>query len=37
LNRETQFEEHRSRMFALAYRMLGVRADAEEPLRNRRG
>ena len=28
----TLFERHRSRLFGLAYRMLGTRADAEDVL-----
>jgi RNA polymerase sigma-70 factor (ECF subfamily) len=30
IDRQVEFEQHRSQLFALAYRMLGTRADAED-------
>jgi len=30
MDRDAQFEEHRSALFSLAYRMMGTRADAED-------
>src|SRR5262245_2515392 len=34
MNADTGFESHRSRLFGIAYRMLGTRADAEDVLQD---